>query len=205
VGIGGGTLSQELSSLSGVGGGEGAVGKRELDGVVEELLDGRSAHLRGVDGLDVDDLDGGVTSAVTSSHIVVELLHGANASDVTELFVHVVDSLARGVAQPHTIVLHGGGNFLDLVHCKDLSVGRLKLVQLTHEVPEARASNNLIGGEETHAEHWGVHSSLSGLRTTNHHILVILYRQSKGQGTQITTTRQTRGGDRRRGEAGKRF
>lgn len=163
MGIGGGTLGQELADLSVVRSRESAVGKRELDGVVEELLDGNTTNLGGVDGLDVNNLDGGVTSAVTASHVVVELSNSSDASNVTELLVHVVDSLTRGVAEPDSVVLNRDGLLLDLVDGEDLSVGSLKLVQLTHEVPEAGTGNDVVGGEEAHAEHGGVGDGLSGL------------------------------------------
>lgn len=174
MGVGGRTLGQELSSLTGIRSSEGAVGQGELDAVVEELLDVDAADLRAVDGLDVDDLDGGVASTVTTSHIVVELLDSADAGNIAELFVHVVDSLTRGVAKPDSVVLDGGGLLLDLVDGKDLTIGSLKLVKLAHEVPEAGARHNSVGREQTHAEHGRVRDSLSGLRATDHNILVIL-------------------------------
>lgn len=139
------------------------MGKGELDGVFQELLDGNTTDLRSVDGLDVNDLDGGVTSAVTASHVVVELSDGSDAGDVTELLVHVVDSLARSVTKPDSVVLDRDRLLLDLVDGEDLSVGGLKLVQLAHEVPEARTGNDVVGREKTHAEDGGVGNSLSGL------------------------------------------
>ena len=168
MGVGGRTLGQELSSLTGIRSSEGAVGQGELDAVVEELLDVDAADLRAVDGL-------GVASTVTTSHIVVELLDSADAGNIAELFVHVVDSLTRGVAKPDSVVLDGGGLLLDLVDGKDLTIGSLKLVKLAHEVPEAGARHNSVGREQTHAEHGRVRDSLSGLRATDHNILVILY------------------------------
>lgn len=172
--VGGGTLGQELGGLTLVRRSEGAVGEGELDGVVEELLDGNAADSGGNDGLDVDDLDGRLASAMAASHVVVELVDGANAGDVTELFVHVVDSLARSVAEPDSVVLDDGGLLLDLVHRQDLSVGCLELVELTHEIPEAGTRNHVVGREEAHTEHGGVRDGLSGLRATDNHVLVIL-------------------------------
>lgn len=42
------------------------------------------------------------TRTVTGSHILVECLDGVRAAELTELFVHVVRSRTRVVAEPDT-------------------------------------------------------------------------------------------------------
>jgi hypothetical protein len=131
-----------------------AVGKRELDLGVDELLDGRpldgrghvvAVELRvvppegadtGGDDASVDDLDGLEPGAVTTGKLRVHLGDGAAEGDVTELLVHVVGTGARVVADGDAVVLDDVGVALpDLVDGKDLTSGLLHLVKLVEEIP----------------------------------------------------------------------
>lgn len=53
-----------------------------------------------------DDLNGTITSTVSSSHLLIALLDSTQKSHITVLLVHVVGSRARIVTQPDSIVSH---------------------------------------------------------------------------------------------------
>ena len=62
-----------------------------------------------------DDLNGTITSTVSTGHIGVEVVDGTNEGGVTELLVHVVSTRTGIVSQPNTIGLDGGISLVDLV------------------------------------------------------------------------------------------
>lgn len=82
-----------------------ALGQRELDLGVVELLDLGPATAGCLQNLHFDDLDGMSARAMASSHVAVALCHGTAHRQVAVLSVHVVCSRAGVVAQPHTEVL----------------------------------------------------------------------------------------------------
>lgn len=175
MGIGVGTAGNETRSLVGIRRLESTVGQRELELGIEESADRGTTDLRRSQGLNVNDLDGGGEGVVATSHVIVELSNSAAAGDITELFVHVVHTLARGITDPEAVVLDGCGSLVDLMDGQDLTAGSLELVQLAHEVPESGTSHDGVGGEQAHAEHRGVGSRLGGLGAADHNIFVILF------------------------------
>jgi len=64
------------------------VKEREVDLGRVELLNPGAAASRVGDGLDTEDLNLSVASAVTGSHVVVGLRDGAGLGDVTEFLNH---------------------------------------------------------------------------------------------------------------------
>ena len=88
-----------------------------------------------------DDLNGTITSTVSTGHIGVEVVDGTNEGGVTELLVHVVSTRTGIVSQPNTIGLDGGISLVDLVRSalriskylvdsKNLTSSSLQLVEL---------------------------------------------------------------------------
>ena len=88
-----------------------------------------------------DDLNGTITSTVSTGHIGVEVVDGTNEGGVTELLVHVVSTRTGIVSQPNTIGLDGGISLVDLVRSalriskylvdsKNLTSSYLQLVEL---------------------------------------------------------------------------
>jgi hypothetical protein len=67
-----------------------------------------------------------------------------------------------------------------LGNLEDLAVGLLDLLELRHEVPEAAAGHNGVGGKELHAEDLGLSLKLGGHVATNDQVLVHGYLQ-KGE------------------------
>ena len=61
-----------------------------------------------------------------------------------------------------------------LVDSDDLAVNLLDLLQLAHEVPEAGLGDNLVDGEEAHAEKLGGSILLGGEMATDQLVLVKL-------------------------------
>ena len=62
----------------------------------------------------LDDLDGTITSTVSTSHFLVALLNSSEESVVTIFLVHVVSTGTRVVSQPDTVVLHFLIGFVNL-------------------------------------------------------------------------------------------
>ena len=66
------------------------------------------------DNSSLDDLDGTVTSTVSTSHFLVALLNSSKESVITIFLVHVVSTGTRVVSQPDTVVLHFLIGFVNL-------------------------------------------------------------------------------------------
>lgn len=102
---GAGARGLEDRALGLVGRARQAVGQRELDLRVVELV---RAGLLGVLGSQdgrAHDLDRARAGTVATSKLGVELLDGAAERDVAVLLVHVVGAAARVVADPDAVVL----------------------------------------------------------------------------------------------------
>ena len=72
-----------------------------------------------------DDLDGTVTSTVSSGHLLVALLDSTEERSVTVLLVHVVSAGTRVVSQPDSIVLDLDSALVDLPISANLSLNVL--------------------------------------------------------------------------------
>jgi hypothetical protein len=118
----------------------GAVGKRELEVLGEELFDVRAANAVGLLDLSnaenlvklsatheqtsrevVTNVDGTETGTVTRSHVLVQSLNGIGSGELTELLVHVVGAGARVVTDPD-------GEVLDLLWALLVDLERRALV-----------------------------------------------------------------------------
>ena len=74
----------------------------------QKLADVRATNISRCDFSDTDDVDGAEASTVASGHIGVASLDGDGAGEFSVLFVHVMGTRARIVADPDTKVLDGG-------------------------------------------------------------------------------------------------
>ena len=72
-----------------------------------------------------DDLDGTVTSTVSSGHLLVALLDSTEERSVTVLLVHVVSAGTRVVSQPDSVVLDLHSALVDLPTSTNLSLNVL--------------------------------------------------------------------------------
>ena len=72
-----------------------------------------------------DDLDGTVTSTVSSGHLLVALLDSTEERSVTVLLVHVVSAGTRVVSQPDSVVLDLDSALVDLPTSANLSLNVL--------------------------------------------------------------------------------
>ena len=136
----------------------------------------------------LDDLDGTITSTVSTSHFLVALLNGTEEGVITILLVHVVSTRTRVVSQPDTVVLDFGVSLVDLqksaimqrntyfVDSKDFTSTLLHLLESVHEVPVTGLSSDSVGSEKTHSVNFGFRVSFGRKSTTNNVIIVNLQR-----------------------------
>ena len=134
----------------------------------------------------LDDLDGTITSTVSTSHLLVALLNSTEESVITILLVHVVSTGTRVVSQPDTVVLDFGVSLVDLpksaitrsnaylVDSKNLTSTLLHLLKSVHEVPITGLSSDSVGSEKTHSVNFRFRVSFSRKSTTNNVIIVNL-------------------------------
>jgi len=94
-----------------------SVGKRELDLRVEELLRVGSSDFGSGDVVHRKDLNAAESGSVSSRQILVHLLNGTDASDVSVFLVDVGGSGSGIVSKDDAKVLHHQGLLL-----KDLSI-----------------------------------------------------------------------------------
>ena len=102
--------------------------KRELDLVVVELSDMGADALGGLQCLDINNVNGGGTSAMTTSHVLVQLCNRLSSSGSTLLVVAVDGAAAGVVSHPNTKVLNLAAILKDLVQGQDLTVRLLELL-----------------------------------------------------------------------------
>ena len=62
----------------------------------------------------LDDLNGTITSTMSTSHFLIALLDSTEESIVTILLVHVVSTGTRVVTEPDTVVLNFGVGLVNL-------------------------------------------------------------------------------------------
>ena len=134
----------------------------------------------------LDDLDGTITSTVSTSHLLIALLHSTEESVITILLVHVVSTGTRIVSQPDTVVLDFGVLLVDLpksaitrpnaylVDSKNLTSTLLHLLKSVHEVPITGLSSDSVGSEKTHSVNFRFRVRFGRKSTTNNVIIVNL-------------------------------
>ncbi len=153
------------------------MGERESEVLVEELEGVRATGIFGSDLLNLEDLNRGPASAMTTAHLHVHLLNGAGHGDIAVFLEHVHGVGARLVPQPNTKDLDDGRVLLvDLVHGENLTVRLLHALQLAQKVPETRLGNHLVRREDAHAVHRRLlillGPSLAGNHTADHMVLL---------------------------------
>jgi hypothetical protein len=100
------------------------------------------------DGL--DDVDGVTSGRVSSSHLGVHLRDGTAESGGSVFLVHVDDIGSSLVFKHDSVVLHGGGFFLeDLAHIDDLTLALSDLVLSLHLIPELGSSEHNVLGKDS--------------------------------------------------------
>ena len=136
----------------------------------------------------LDDLDGTITSTVSTSHFLVALLNSTEEGVITILLVHVVSTGTRVVSQPDTVVLDFGVSLVNLqksaitqqnsylVDSKNFTSTLLHLLESVHEVPVTGLSSDSVGSEKTHSVNFGFRVSFGRKSTTNNVIIVNLQR-----------------------------
>ena len=139
----------------------------------------------------LDDLDGTITSTVSTSHLLIALLHSTEESVITILLVHVVSTGTRIVSQPDTVVLDFGVLLVDLpksaitrpnayfVDSKNLTSTLLHLLKSVHEVPITGLSSDSVGSEKTHSVNFRFRVRFGRKSTTNNVIIVNLQNGEK--------------------------
>ena len=139
----------------------------------------------------LDDLDGTITSTVSTSHLLIALLHSTEESVITILLVHVVSTGTRVISQPDTVVLDFGVSLVDLpksaitrlnaylVDSKNLTSTLLHLLKSVHEVPITGLSSDSVGSKKTHSVNFRFRVSFSRKSTTNNVIIVNLQNGEK--------------------------
>lgn len=139
-----------------------------------ELLDVGTHALRSPESVDLDDVDVVPSSLVHGGHLVVHLIYGTSTSGVPVLLVKVVDASSRSVAEIDAEVLDSGGlPLFNLVDGEELTLGLLDLLQLAHEIPEARLGNDVILSKNAHTVHLGVGVRIGRDTTTDDLVLVV--------------------------------
>ena len=111
-----------------------------------------------------DDLNGTITSTVSTGHIGVEVVDGTNEGGVTELLVHVVSTRTGIVSQPNTIGLDGGISLVDLVgkdEKREHGWGRPEREGGTEKSATTRNGKNVRNRSEQNADGQGAPSRSS--------------------------------------------
>lgn len=127
--------------------------QRELEAGSHELLHVRSLDIVALLNLgDLEDVDGGESSTVSGSHVLVQGLGSLGTRQSAELLVHVVGAGSRVVSEPDSKVLDLERLLLvDGVHGNNLTGSLLHLSKLTNEVPESRLGDRLVDGKDPHS------------------------------------------------------
>ena len=125
-----------------------------------------------LDGSRPNDLNGTRTTAMTTSHFIIELSDGTRKCDIAKLAVHVVSSGSAGIAQPNAIVLDNARILLhNLYNVKNLARSLFHLVKLVQVVPKLGLDNGLVGGKENHPKGLWVGMLFGGGLAAHHLIL----------------------------------
>ena len=134
----------------------------------------------------LDDLNRTITSTVSSSHLLIALLHSSEQSRITVLLVHVVSSGTRVVSQPDSVVLHLSASLVNLrksaiqvtvaylVDSKNLTSSVLHLLQSVHEIPIAGLGSHRVRSEQSHSVDFRLGVNLRRKLATNDVIVVNL-------------------------------
>jgi len=125
------------------------------------------------------DVDGIVTSSVSTTHIDVELGDGTVQSDVSEFLVHVVDGSSRLISESDGVSLDGSlVSFEDFADGEDFTLSSLKLVLSSSLEPELGSGDDFVGGEDSHGDDFGFRGLFGGDSSTSHQVLVNVHSKS---------------------------
>jgi len=125
------------------------------------------------------DVDGIVTSSVSTTHIDVKLGDGTVQSDVSEFLVHVVDGSSGLISESDSVGLDGSlVSFEDFADGEDFTLSSLKLVLSSSLEPELGSGDDFVGGEDSHGDDFGFRGLFGGDSSTSHQVLVNVHLKS---------------------------
>lgn len=95
-----------------------------------------------------NDLDGSWLGAMATSHFGVHLANGAVDGNIPILLVHIMSIGSAFISEPHCIVVHFCGSFVeDFVESQNFTTTLLCLVEFLHKIPELGSRKNFVFGE----------------------------------------------------------
>lgn len=104
--------------------------------------------------LNLQHLDRGPTSSMTSTHLHVHLFYSPGHCHISVFLVHVHGIGARLVAKPYSKVLHLGRiRFKYFADRENFAVGFLHALQLPQEVPKTRFRDDSVRRKNPHSVH----------------------------------------------------
>jgi len=149
--MGRGALRSERLAMLAEGRAVDAMGQRETNLAIQELLDVGADDFGGRDRSHLDDLDAAETSAVTGGQIHIELVDSADSRGVSELLVNVVSSRPAVVSAQDSKIFGSARLPLEhLSHAEDLTGGGLELFDARKKIPEAALCVDGGRGEDLH-------------------------------------------------------
>jgi hypothetical protein len=163
------------------------VGKRKLDSGLGELHTAGTLEVLGTNSCCSDDLNGTRTSAVATSHLVIQLGDGTSQGNIPELSVHIVSTTSRGVTKPDSVILDNARILLNnFDNIQDLTSSLLHLVKLMKVIPKFGLGDDLVGGEDDHPVGFRVGVINGGSLAADH---LILAHESSNSHSEVTKTR----------------
>jgi len=146
-----------------------AMWEGKLQILCEKLLEVWTLDVDSLLDLDnLEDVNRPEAGPMSRSHILVQGLDSIGAGELTVLFVHVVSSTARIVADPDAEILDLQGPLLvDHIQRNNLASALLDLSELLEKIPETGFGHDGVGGEEAHAVEFRGRIIISGKLAAN--------------------------------------
>mmetsp|Transcript_1253 Transcript_1253/g.1832 ORF Transcript_1253/g.1832 Transcript_1253/m.1832 type:complete len:202 (-) Transcript_1253:176-781(-) len=145
------------------------VGQRELDSLLGELHSIWSLQILSFQNCSANDLDGTWSSAVSTSHLVIQLRDRSSQGQITILTVHIVGTATRIISDPNTVVLYNPRIlFHQLNTIQNLTGCFLHLAELVQVVPELGLCNNWVWSEDDHPVGFRIWVVFSGSMAAYH-------------------------------------
>jgi len=153
---GGGSVGLEVSSESSFARSWNSLNNGELKLRVSVYSSGRSSDIITLsNNRSFDNLDGLMRSLMFTTHFHKELRYGSIQADVSEFFVHIVDSSSRLISKNDTIGLNSPlASFEDLANTDNFTLSSLELVESSSLEPELGLSNNWRGSKDSDGNEW---------------------------------------------------
>ena len=141
--------SFENRSISLVAGSWDSSSNGELDVVLSEEMRFRSSNIILVsEDCGSDDRDGVSRGSVITSHFHMKLADSSVEGDISEFFIHVVNSSSGLISEDNAEGFDMVGSFfIDLINWEDLSLSSFGLKLSSKMIPEFRFSDDLVGSK----------------------------------------------------------